>query len=74
MWFKVWIALAISLGPYLYYSHKIHEYGIANQPEGFGFPAYSELWKVVGFTAVYQLFGIIVKRITTPIFDPLMKS
>lgn len=62
------------LAPYLYYSHLINMYGQANQPEGFDFPRYSELWISGVFMVGYIILSKVVTAVTRPIYSPLVKG
>lgn len=59
--------------PYLYYTHSIYKYAIANQPKGFNFPEYSDLKYVLGFAVLYQSIEHALTSIMRPIYTPLVK-
>lgn len=62
------------LGPYLYFSHEINQYGRANQPEGFNFPEYSDLWISVVFMFGYLIINRLAHVIFRPLWDGMVKG
>ena len=62
------LALMSVLGPLLYYSIQINQYGHSNKPEGLFFPSFTDYWRVlVGIVVSIGLHDLFVYSLT-PLF------
>ena len=60
--------------PYVIYSVWVNRFGVANAPEGFPFPNYSDLYKTVIGAIVCQVSKAVIRYLTYDFFYSIAKK
>ena len=67
------VILTIAI-PTCYYSYKINEYGKAHAPEGFTFPDFHDLHKVLLGALGCHILRMVIEKTTFPLYMKISKG
>lgn len=71
--FKVGLGLLIAwIIPFLYYSHQVYTWALANQPKGYKYTEYKQLWMTAVGGASFLMMKETISFVVTPLYRYLL--